>query len=125
MRASWQEHGAWHTRLRGRQVFADHRINKGTGFPPQEREALGLVGLLPHRVLTLEQQAARAYAQYCTEPTDLARNVYLTALHDRNEVLYYRLVTDHLPEMLPIVYTPTIGDAIERYSHMYRRPRGV
>ena len=125
MRASWQDDGAWYTRLRGRQVFADARINKGTGFPLDEREALGLVGLMPPRVLSLEQQASRAYAQYCSEPTDLAKNVYLTALHDRNEVLYYRLVTDHLPEMLPIVYTPTIGDAIERYSHMYRRPRGV
>ncbi|HEV8626525.1 MAG TPA: NAD-dependent malic enzyme, partial [Acidimicrobiia bacterium] len=125
MRTAWQEDGAWHTRLRGRQVFGDPRINKGTGFSAEEREALGLTGLMPYKVFTLEQQAARSYAQYSAQPTPLAKNVFLTALHDRNEVLFYRLLTDHLREMLPIVYTPTIGEAIERYSHQYRRPRGV
>ena len=116
---------AWETTLRGRGVLSDPRINKGTAFPTQEREALGLVGLIPPRVLTLDQQAGRAYHQYEEQPTALSRNVFLTALHDRNEVLFYRLVADHLPEMLPIVYTPTIGEAIRRYSHEYRRPRGV
>jgi malate dehydrogenase (oxaloacetate-decarboxylating) len=106
-------------------VFGEPRINKGTGFSPEEREALGLVGLMPYKVFSLEEQAARSYDQYSAQPTDLARNVFLTALHDRNEVLFYRLLTDHLREMLPIVYTPTIGEAIERYSHQYRRPRGV
>ncbi|HEV3364114.1 MAG TPA: NAD-dependent malic enzyme [Acidimicrobiia bacterium] len=125
MRTSWQQDGEWHTRLRGRQVFGDPRINKGTGFTPGEREALGLTGLMPYKVFTLEQQATRSYAQYSAQPTPLAKNVFLTALHDRNEVLFYRLLTDHLREMLPIVYTPTIGEAIERYSHQYRRPRGV
>jgi malate dehydrogenase (oxaloacetate-decarboxylating) len=125
MRTSWQQGGEWHTRLRGRQVFGEPRINKGTGFSPEERQTLGLVGLMPYKGFTLEQQAARSYAQYCAQPTPLAKNVFLTALHDRNEVLYYRLLTDHLREMLPIVYTPTIGEAIERYSHQYRRPRGV
>jgi malate dehydrogenase (oxaloacetate-decarboxylating) len=125
MHTSWQEGGAWYTRLRGRQVFGEPRINKGTGFLPEEREALGLVGLMPYKEFSLDQQAARSYAQYCVQPSALAKNVFLTALHDRNEVLYYRLLTDHLPEMLPIVYTPTIGEAIERYSHQYRRPRGV
>jgi malate dehydrogenase (oxaloacetate-decarboxylating) len=122
---SWQDGGAWHSRLRGRQVFGEPRINKGTGFPPEEREALGLVGLMPYKVFSLDQQAARSYGQYSAQPTALAKNVFLTALHDRNEVLFYRLLTDHLPEMLPIVYTPTIGEAIELYSHQYRRPRGV
>jgi malate dehydrogenase (oxaloacetate-decarboxylating) len=126
MRTSWPgEDGAWYTTLRGRQVFGEPRINKGTGFSPEEREALGLVGLMPYKVFSLEEQAARSYDQYSAQPTDLARNVFLTALHDRNEVLFYRLLTDHLREMLPIVYTPTIGEAIERYSHQYRRPRGV
>jgi malate dehydrogenase (oxaloacetate-decarboxylating) len=125
MRTSWQQGGEWHTRLRGRQVFGEPRINKGTGFTPEEREALGLVGLMPYKGFTLEQQAARSYAQYSAQPTPLAKSVFLTALHDRNEVLFYRLLTDHLREMLPIVYTPTIGEAIERYSHQYRRPRGV
>jgi len=125
MRTSWQQDGEWHTRLRGRQVFGEPRINKGTGFTPDERDALGLTGLMPYKVFTLEEQAARSYAQYSAQPTALAKNVFLTALHDRNEVLFYRLLTDHLPEMLPVVYTPTIGEAIERYSHQYRRPRGV
>jgi malate dehydrogenase (oxaloacetate-decarboxylating) len=125
MRTAWQHDGEWHTRLRGRQVFGDPRINKGTGFPAEEREALELTGLMPYKMFTLEQQAARSYAQYSAQPTPLAKSVFLTALHDRNEVLFYRLLTDHLREMLPIVYTPTIGEAIERYSHQYRRPRGV
>ena len=103
MRTAWQQDGAWHTRLRGRQVFGDPRINKGTGFSATEREALGLTGLMPYKGFTLEQQAARSYAQYSVQPTALAKNVFLTALHDRNEVLFYKLLTDHLREMLPIV----------------------
>ena len=115
----------WETRLRGRSVLYDPRINKGTAFDAREREELGLVGMLPPHQLTLSQQASRAYRQYLSQPTDLAKNVFLTALHDRNEVLFYRLLGEHLQEMLPIVYTPTVGDAIQRYSHEYRRPRGV
>jgi malate dehydrogenase (oxaloacetate-decarboxylating) len=117
--------GAWRTNLRGREVLADPRINKGTAFAIEEREALGLVGMLPPRVLTLEEQARRAYAQYSSQPTALAKQVALTELRDRNEVLFYRLLVDHLQELLPIVYTPTVGEAVERYSHEYRRPRGV
>ena len=124
--ATWLDgDGAWHTRLRGQQVLADPRLNKGTAFPAEERAALGLIGLLPPRVLNLDDQAERAYAQYLAQPNDLAKHVVLSALHDRNEVLFYRLLSDHLGEMLPIVYTPTIGDAIVRYSHLYNRPRGV
>ena len=115
----------WETRLRGRAVLSEPRINKGTGFTLEEREQLGLVGLLPPRVLTIDEQASRAYRQYLEQPSDLAKNVFLTALRDRNEVLFFRLLGDHLPEMLPIVYTPTVGEAIQRYSHEYRRPRGV
>jgi malate dehydrogenase (oxaloacetate-decarboxylating) len=125
-RGAWiNDDGDWETTLRGRQVFAEPRLNKGTAFTEEERRALGLVGLMPPRVLTLEEQASRAYAQYSSQPTALAKHVYLTALHDRNEVLFYSLVSAHLPEMLPVVYTPTVGEAIERYSHEYRRPRGV
>jgi malate dehydrogenase (oxaloacetate-decarboxylating) len=112
-------------KVRGRAVLSDPRINRGTAFTREERRALGLTGLIPPRVLTLDQQVTRAYAQYRGQPDDLAKNVNLTALHDRNEVLFYRLVADHLAEMLPIVYTPTVGAAIERYSHEYRRPRGA
>jgi malate dehydrogenase (oxaloacetate-decarboxylating) len=75
--------------------------------------------------VTLDQQVARVYAQYQRQPDDLAKNVLLTEIHDRNEVLFYRLLISHLPEMLPVVYTPTISQAIKSYSHEYRRPRGV
>ena len=116
---------AWETTCRGYSVLSDPWLNKGTAFPESERAALGLTGLLPSRVLTLDQQAQRAYRQCSQQASDLDKNVYLTALHDRNEVLFYRVLTDHLSELLPIVYTPTIGEAIQQYSHQYRRPRGV
>jgi malate dehydrogenase (oxaloacetate-decarboxylating) len=119
------EHGCWETTARGHAVLADRRLNRGTAFTDEQRRALDLVGLLPPRTLNLDQQATRAYRQYLAQPSDPARNVYLTALHDRNEVLFYRLVGDHLAEMLPIVYTPTVGTAIQRYSNEYRRPRGI
>ncbi len=117
--------GTLETTLRGVEVLATPLLNKGVAFTEKEREALGLKGLLPPAVLTLDEQARRAYEQFCSQPDDLLKNVYLTALHDRNEVLFYRLLTDHLREMLPIVYTPTVGVAIQRYSHEYRKPRGV
>jgi malate dehydrogenase (oxaloacetate-decarboxylating) len=116
---------AWETTCRGYGVLSDPWLNKGTAFTKSERAALGLTGLLPSRVLTLDQQAQRAYRQCSQQASDLDKNVYLTALHDRNEVLFYRVLTDHLSELLPIVYTPTIGEAIQQYSHQYRRPRGV
>jgi malate dehydrogenase (oxaloacetate-decarboxylating) len=117
--------GAWHTTLRGRQVLSDPRINKGTAFSDDERRELGVTGLIPSGHITLDGQVSRVYKQYLRQDTDLARNVLLNEVHDRNEVLYYRLLCTHLTEMLPIVYTPTVGQAIEHYSHEYRRPRGV
>jgi malate dehydrogenase (oxaloacetate-decarboxylating) len=126
MRTLWRdEDGAWRTTLRGRQVLADPRINKGTAFSDSERRDLGLAGLIPAAHFTLDDQVARVYTQYRRQPDDLARNVTLNALQDRNEVLFYRLLAGHLSEMLPIVYTPTVGQAIEHYSHEYRRPRGI
>jgi malate dehydrogenase (oxaloacetate-decarboxylating) len=126
MRTVWRdEDGAWRTVLRGRQVLAHPWINKGTAFSDSERRDLGLTGLIPAAHFTLDDQAARVFAQYRSQPDDLARNVTLNALHDRNEVLFYRLLTDHLSEMLPIVYTPTVAQAIVQYSHEYRRPRGI
>jgi malate dehydrogenase (oxaloacetate-decarboxylating) len=126
MRTSWPDKdGAWRTTLRGRQVLADPRINKGTAFSDTERSDLRLTGLIPAAHFTLDDQVARVYSQYLRQPDDLARNVTLNALHDRNEVLFYRLLTEHLSEMLPIVYTPTVGQAIQNYSHEYRRPRGI
>lgn len=106
-------------------MLADPRLNKGTAFGIDERERLGLVGLLPPTPLKLDEQVTRAYSQYVGQQSDLARHVMLTALQDRNEVLFYRLLADHLPEMLPVVYTPTVGEAIQRYSAEYRRPHGI
>src|SRR5215469_11199662 len=106
-------------------VLDDPILNRGVAFTPEEREALGLTGRLPSAVLSLEEQAKRAYQQLRLQPTDLAKNVYLEELHDRNEILYYKLLADHLVELLPIAYDPTVGEAIERYSHDFRRPRGV
>jgi malate dehydrogenase (oxaloacetate-decarboxylating) len=106
-------------------VLDDPIRNRGVAFSAAEREALGLTGRLPSGVLTLEQQARRVYQQLQAQGSDLAKNVYLEQLHDRNEVLYYRVLADHLAELLPIVYDPTVGDAIEKYSHEYRRPRGI
>ena len=126
MRTLWlDDDGRWHTKLRGRQILSDPRLNRGTAFSYAERHELGMTGLIPPAHVTLDQQVARVYAQYQRQPTDLAKNVLLTEVHDRNEVLFYRLLITHLPEMLPIVYTPTIGQAIKSYSHEYRRPRGV
>ena len=112
-------------RVRGGSVLAVPLLNRGTAFTQAEREALGLTGLLPTAVTTLEGQLRRVYAQYQRQPTDLAKHIALTHLRERNEVLFYRLLSDHIAEMLPIVYTPTIGRAIERFSHEYRRPHGV
>src|SRR5215203_6561577 len=112
-------------RARGRSVLTNPMLNRGSAFTAEQRRALGLHGLLPSGVSTLEGQLRRVYAQYRRQSDDLAKNVYLANLRDRNEVLFYRLLTDHLKEMLPIVYTPTVGQAIERFSHEYRRPRGV
>jgi len=126
MRTVWVDNdGAWRTTLRRRQVLADPRINKGTAFSDAERASLGVTGLIPAGHMTLEEQESRVYAQYRRQTTDLTRNVLLTEVRDRNEVLYYRLLASHLSEMLPIIYTPTVGQAIENYSHEYRRPRGV
>ncbi|MGP0051758.1 MAG: NAD-dependent malic enzyme [Solirubrobacteraceae bacterium] len=111
--------------LRGRDLLRDPRLNRGTAFTVQERSALGLEGLLPATVLSLEEQATRAYEQYAAQPTDLAKNEFLAALHDRNEVLYYKLLEAHLQEMLPVVYDPVVAQAIERYSHQFQRPNGV
>ena len=106
-------------------VLQDPISNRGAAFSRAERDSIGLTGRLPSAVLTLEQQTLRAYQQLQRQPGDLAKNVYLEELHDRNETLYYRVLSEHLAELLPIVYDPTVGDAIQRYSHEYRRPRGI
>jgi malate dehydrogenase (oxaloacetate-decarboxylating) len=112
-------------RARGSAVLSSPTINRGTAFTLKEREALGLTGLLPTGVSTLEGQLRRVYAQYTEQSNDLRKWVYLANLRDRNEVLFYRLLSEHISEMLPVVYTPTVGLAIERFSHEFRRTRGI
>lgn len=113
------------TTLKGKEVLSNPFINKGTAFTREEREELGLDGLLPPHVLTLDEQANRAYEQYSMRTTNLFKNGLLYDLYNRNVVLFYRLLKDHLAEMLPIIYTPTVGEAIQTYSHSYHRPGGL
>jgi malate dehydrogenase (oxaloacetate-decarboxylating) len=100
-------------------------LNKGTAFTEEERTLFGLLGLLPPHVETLEEQVVRAYEAYQRKDDDLERHIYLRALQDTNEVLFYRLLLDHIEEMTPIVYTPTVALACQQFSHIYRRPRGL
>jgi malate dehydrogenase (oxaloacetate-decarboxylating) len=113
------------TKARGLAVLNSPQLNKGTAFTSEERNALGLNGLLPSDVGTLESQVRRAYIQYDRLPDALSKNIFLTTLHDRNEVLFYRLFSEHLREMIPIVNDLTVGLAIQQYHHECRRPRGV
>ncbi|MEE2826441.1 MAG: NAD-dependent malic enzyme [Planctomycetota bacterium] len=100
-------------------------LNKGTAFTVEERHALGLMGLLPPHVETIEQQVERCYESFKLEPTNLDKHIFLRELQDTNETLFYRLVLDYIDEMLPIIYTPVVGEACQKFSHIYRRPRGL
>jgi malate dehydrogenase (oxaloacetate-decarboxylating) len=113
------------TKARGMAVLTTPLLNKGTAFTAGERKELGLAGLLPPVISTLAAQVKAAYAQYQRLPDALNKNIYLTALHDRNEVLFYRLLSGHLREMIPIVNDLTVGMAMQQYHHECRRPRGV
>ncbi|MFE5136332.1 NAD-dependent malic enzyme [Streptomyces fagopyri] len=106
-------------------VLQDPMSNHGVAFSASERDEYGLTGRLPSNVLTLGQQAQRAYRQLQAQRDDLAKYVFLEQLHDRNETLYYRVLADHLAELLPVVYDPTVGDAIEQYPEEFRSPRGI
>lgn len=111
--------------LRGMDLLDTPVWNKGTAFDDNERVALGLHGLLPPHVESLQEQSERVYESFNTKKTDLGRHIYLRQLQDSNETLFYRLMLDHIEEMMPIVYTPTVGLACQQFSHIYRRPRGL
>jgi malate dehydrogenase (oxaloacetate-decarboxylating) len=111
--------------LRGMDLLDTPIWNKGTAFNDEERVAFGLHGLLPPRIELLEEQVARAYEAFGFKGTDLERHIYLRQLQDTNDTLFYRLMLDHIEEMMPLVYTPTVGLACQQFSHIYRRPRGL
>ncbi len=110
---------------RGIEILHHASLNKGTAFTEKEREALGLRGLLPPRVFTQEQQVLRIMENFRAKPTDLEKYVFMIELQDRNETLFFRVVIDQIEEMMPILYTPTVGEACEVYGHIFRRPRGI
>ncbi len=111
--------------LRGFQLIDEPILNKGSGFPENERNLFGLNGLLPPALETLEIQAQRAYAAYKQKDSDIERHIFLRSLQDMNETLFYRVILDHVVEMLPMVYTPVVGLACQTFSEIYRRPRGL
>ncbi|NWG20202.1 MAG: NAD-dependent malic enzyme [Chloroflexi bacterium] len=113
------------TNLTGRDLIDVPVFNKGSAWSEEERIELGLLGMLPPHVATIEEQLVRVYDNYKQRKDDLDRYLYLTDLQDRNEVLFYRLLLEHINEMTPIVYTPEVGVACQRYSHIFHRPRGL
>jgi malate dehydrogenase (oxaloacetate-decarboxylating) len=109
----------------GEARLSDALTTKGTAFTRAERRKMGLLGLLPTAEKTLAQQAEHCWHEFTTYGEDLDKHIYLRALQDRNETLFYRVLRDHIPETMPIVYTPTVGEACQRFSEIYRRPRGL
>ncbi len=109
----------------GVELLHDPVRNKGTAFTEEERDALGLRGLLPPHVHTMEEQVIRVLENFHREPTNLEKYIQMTGLQDRNETLFYRVVLDHIDEMMPIIYTPTVGQGCQEYGHIFRRPRGL
>lgn len=115
----------YRTSLRGTELLSQPLLNKGTAFTLRERDELGLLGLLPPNVATLEEQLTRTYEAFRANTSDIAKHIYLRALQDRNETLFYRLLMAHLGEMMPLIYTPVVAEACQRFSDIYRRPRGL
>ena len=109
----------------GEALLQDPLLNKGTAFSDEERATFDLFGLLPPHVESLEVQVARAYEAYQRKDDDLERHIFLRNLQDTNETLFYRLVLDHIAEMMPMIYTPVVGTACQQFSEIYRRPRGL
>lgn len=122
-RQSGEEYIAVDTR--GEELLRDPFTNKSTAFTAAERAELGLDGLVPPAISTLDQQLSRVYENFLAKQTNLERYIHLASLQDRNETLFFRLVHDHISEMMPIVYTPVVGEACQQFSHIYRRARGL
>ncbi|KAI0028589.1 hypothetical protein K488DRAFT_58233 [Vararia minispora EC-137] len=112
----------YHVALRGESILTHPRWNKGTAFTEQERKDFGLIGRLPSRINTIDEQCARAWDQLVSQDSDIQKNAFLQSLKEQNWVLYYELLRRNLRELMPIVYTPTEADAIANYSHLFRRP---
>src|SRR5215472_6016620 len=113
------------TSSRGHQLLEHPLLNEGSAFTEADRRRLGLLGLLPYHCSTLDEHLLRVYGNYQRKSNDLERYIFLTALQDRNETLFYRLLQKHITEMMPIIYTPTVGEGCRFYSHVFRRPRGL
>ncbi len=109
----------------GLALLRDPLLNKGTGFTEEEREALGLRGFLPAAVMSMQAQAERVMTNLRTLPSDLEKYVALNSLHDRNEALFFRVVCDNIDEIQPLIYTPTVGLACQRFGLIFQRPRGL
>src|ERR1700743_3332444 len=109
----------------GLALLRDPLLNKGTAFTEEERDALGLRGFLPAHVLSMEEQVARVLTNLRSLPNDLEKYIALNSLHDRNEELFFRVVCDNIDEIQPLIYTPTVGLACQRYGLIFQRPRGM
>ncbi|MBN1887986.1 MAG: NAD-dependent malic enzyme, partial [Thermoflexales bacterium] len=110
---------------RGIDLLHNPALNKGTAFSQAERDALGLQGLLPPHVHTQDEQVARVLENFNRKPNTLEKYIHMLALQDRNETLFYRVVLDYIQDMMPIIYTPTVGQGCQEYGHIFRRPRGL
>ncbi len=113
------------TSIYGKLLLTTPQLNKGTAFTQEERHEFGLLGKLPDRVESLEEQLKRAYFQYASYTSRLQQNIYLSNLHDKNQILFYKLLSRHLAEMLPTIYTPIVGTAVKQFSREFRQPRGL
>src|SRR5262245_50805630 len=123
----WTEgpHRSLQVHLRGPELLQNPIYNKGSAFSADERNTFGLDGLLPYHPNTMGEQLLRVRGDFIEKQDDMERHIFLRALQDRNETLYYRFLLDNIAEMMPLVYTPVVGAACQRYSRIFRRPRGL
>src|SRR5689334_17565116 len=119
------DEAAQEVELTGSLLLESPIFNKGSAFSERERAELGLLGLLPAHVATIDEQLIRTYENYKQKTSAQERYIYLVSLQDRNETLFYRLLQEHITEMMPVIYTPVVGEGCKQYSHIYRRPRGI